>query len=73
MHKDERNYVHQSFEATHKPDKCAVSAWSMRGSRNFRQGGPGQSDKKALKMFFLFFVFCFCFFSPQLILLKSNG
>ena len=40
----------------------------MRGSRNFRQGGPGQSDKKkALTTFFLFF------FSPQLILQKSNG
>ena len=30
----------------------------MRGSRNFRQGGPGQSDKKAL-MFFFFFLFFF--------------
>ena len=38
----------------------------MRGSRNFRQGGPGQSDKKALKFFFFFFV-------PQLIFQKSNG
>ena len=38
---------------------------NMRGSRNFRQGGPGQSDKKALTTFF--------FFSPQLILQKSNG
>ena len=37
----------------------------MRGSRNLRQGGPGQSDKKALTTFF--------FFSPQLILQKSNG
>ena len=36
----------------------------MRGSRNFRQEGPGQSDKKALTFFFL---------SPQLILLNSNG
>ena len=36
----------------------------MRGFRNFRQGGPGQSDKKALTT---------CFFSPQLILQKSNG
>ena len=35
----------------------------MRGSRNLRQGGPGQSEKKALT-----FVF-----SPQLILQKSNG
>ena len=31
-------------------------------------GGPGQSDKKALTFVFLFF-----FFSPQLILQKSNG
>ena len=38
-----------------------------RGSRNFRQGGPGQSDKKALdNVFFVVFI-------PQLILLKSNG
>ena len=42
----------------------------MRGSRNFYQGGggvgegPGQSDIKALTM---------TFFSPQLILQKSNG
>ena len=35
------------------------SDWSydMRGSRNFRQGGPGQSDKKALTTFFFFFFF----------------
>ena len=39
----------------------------MRGSRNFRQGGPGQTYKKALMFFFAFF------FSPQLILQKSNG
>ena len=32
----------------------------MRGSRNFRQRGPGQSDNGF-------------FFSPQLILQKSNG
>ena len=37
----------------------------MRVSRNLRQGGPGQYDKKALTPFF--------FFSPQLILQKSNG
>ena len=29
----------------------------MRGSRSFRQGGPGQSDKKALTTFFFFFFF----------------
>ena len=41
---------------------------TMRGSRNFRQGGwgPGQSDKKSSDVFFFFF-------SPQLILQKSNG
>ena len=42
----------------------------MRGSRNFRQGlgggGPGQSDKKSSDNVFFFF-------SPQLILQKSNG
>ena len=27
----------------------------MRGSRNLRQGGPGQSEKKALTFFFVFF------------------
>ena len=37
----------------------------MRGSRNLRQGGPGQSDKKSSDVLF--------FFSPQLILQKSNG
>ena len=37
----------------------------MRGSRNFRQGGPGQSDKKKSSdnVFFFFVVV----FSPQLI------
>ena len=46
----------------------------MRGSKNFCQGGggggggPGQSDKKALTTFFFGL-----FFSPQLILQKSNG
>ena len=34
-----------------------ISRPYLRGSRNFRQGGPGQSDKKALTTFFL---------SPQL-------
>ena len=36
----------------------------MRGSKNFRQGGPGQSDRKSSDV---------VFFSPQLILQKSNG
>ena len=42
----------------------------MRRSRNFRQGGPGKSDKKALTTFFLF-----VYFSHQLILglKKTNG
>ena len=42
----------------------------MHGSRNFvrgRGGGPDQSDKKKALTYFLFF------FSPQLILQKSNG
>ena len=39
---------------------------AMRRSRNFRQGGPGQSDKKSSDVFFFFF-------SPQLILQKSDG
>ena len=29
----------------------------MRGSRNFRQGGPGKSDKKALTTLFFLFVY----------------
>ena len=33
----------------------------------FVTGGPGQSDKKSSDVFYLFF------FSPHLILLKSNG
>ena len=43
---------------------CCKWYLDMRGSRNFRQGGPGQSDKKGLTTFF---------FSPQLTLQKSNG
>ena len=39
----------------------------MRGSKIFRQGSPGQSDEKKV-LITLFF-----FFSPQLILQKSNG
>ena len=43
-----------------------MNAKRMRGSRNFRRGGggPGQSDKKS---------FDNVFFSPPLILRKSNG
>ena len=35
----------------------------MRGSRNFRQGGPGQSDKKKLWQRFFSFSFFFCWSS----------
>ena len=38
----------------------------MRGSRNFRQGGPGQSNQNSSDNVFFFFFF-------QLILQKSNG
>ena len=43
--------------------------WNMRGLRNFRQGGSRSVWQKKLwqRFFFLFF------FSPQLILQKSNG
>ena len=37
----------------------------MRGSRNLRQGGPGQSDNKSSDNVFFFFFFFF--------LQKSNG
>ena len=48
-----------------------VLIYSMRGSRNFRQGGPGQSEKISSDNLTTFF---FSFFSsPQLILPKSNG
>ena len=33
----------------------------MRGSRNFRQGGQGQSDKKSSDVFFFFFFFFLVF------------
>ena len=39
----------------------------MRGSRKFRQGGPGQSDKKSSDKFFFFFLVL------SLFLRKSNG
>ena len=47
---------------------CCNGNKHMRGSRNFRQGGLGQSDKKSSDVLFFFL-----FFSPQLILQKSNG
>ena len=42
---------------------CADPGIFVRGG-----GGPGQSDKKSYDN-----VFFVCFFSPQLILQKSNG
>ena len=41
----------------------------MRGSRNFRQGGPGQSDKKALATFFLVLSL---FYRSQMVKFKEN-
>ena len=43
---------------------CADPGIFVRGGGGGGGGGPGQSDKKALTLFF---------FSPQLILQKSNG
>ena len=43
----------------------------MRGSRNFRQGGPGQSDKKALITFFFFLVLSL-FFISQMVNFKES-
>ena len=49
-------------------EKKSADIISIRGSRNFGQGGPGQSDKRRKEaLTFLFF------FSPQLIVFKSNG
>ena len=42
----------------------------MRGSRNFRQGGPGQSDKKALATFF--FLVLSLFYRSQMVKFKEN-
>ena len=46
----------------------------MRGSRNFRQGGPGQSDKKAVATFFfvVFFSVLSLFYRSQMVLFKEN-
>ena len=45
----------------------------MRGSRNFCQGGPGQSDKKALTTFFLsFFLVLSLFYRSQMDNFKEN-
>ena len=37
--------------------QCFFDVENMRGSRNFRQGGPGQSDKKISDNIFFFFNF----------------
>ena len=46
------------------PNYFKKSKTPMRSSRNFRQGGPEQSDKKSSDnvFFFLFLFFFFCFF-----------
>ena len=46
----------------------------VRGSRNFRQGGgwgPGQSDKKKLLRFFLFFLVLSLFYRGQMVNFKE--
>ena len=47
----------------------------MRGSRNFRQGGPGQSDKKSTDnvfFFFFFFLVLSLFFRSQMVNFKRK-
>ena len=39
---------------------------SMRGSRNFRQGGPGQTDKKKLWQRFFFYIVLSLFYRSQM-------
>ena len=60
--------LHRIIDISHIDKICDKV---MRGSRIFRQGGPGQSAKKLSQRFYFFFVVFF--FSPQLILQKSNG
>ena len=47
----------------------------MRGSRNFRQGGPGQSDKEKSSdnvfFFFFFFLVLSLFYRSQMVNLKE--
>ena len=45
----------------------------MRGSRNFRQGGPGQSDKKSFDnvFFFFFFLVLSLFYRSQMVNFKE--
>ena len=40
---------------------------SMRGSRNFRHGGPGQSDKKKANVFFVLFLVLSLFYRSQMV------
>ena len=58
-------FVHASSEGSPVPwslfHALSTKMSCMRGSRNFHQLGPGQSDKKKSDIVFLFF-----FFSPQL-------
>ena len=52
------------FEYEFCPTNDSQDGRHMRGSRNFRQGGPGQSDKKgSVNVFFFFFFFFFLFFA----------
>ena len=45
----------------------------MRGSRNFRQGGPGHSDKKSFdNVFFLFFLVLSLFYRRQMVNFEEN-
>ena len=46
----------------------------MRGSRKFRQGGPGQSDKKSSDsvFFFFFFLVLSLLYRSQMVNFKEN-
>ena len=43
----------------------------MRGSRNFRQGGPGQPDRKSSDNFFFFFLVFSLFYRSQMVNFKE--
>ena len=48
--------------------------YDMRGSRNFRQGGPGQSDKKSsdnVSFFLFFFLVLSLFYRSQMVNFKE--
>ena len=45
----------------------------MRGSRNFCQGGPGQSDKKALTTLFFFFLVLSLLYRSQMVNFKRKS